>query len=60
MTDCEVVALPADVVGDVGSRHSEVVAAFNRITASRQRRITRLVEARRLALDAVPSAEEGT
>ncbi len=59
MTDCEVVALPADVVGDVGSRHSEVVAAFNRITASRQRRITRLVEARRLALDAVPSAEEG-
>jgi small-conductance mechanosensitive channel/CRP-like cAMP-binding protein len=50
--DCEVVVLPADVVGDVGSRHSDVVTAFNRITASRQRRITRLVGARSVPADA--------
>jgi CRP-like cAMP-binding protein len=57
VTDCVVVAVPADVVGDVGSRHSDVVAAFNRITASRQRRIARLVDARSLSLDAAAHGE---
>ena len=57
VTDCVVVAMPSDVVGDIGSRHSDVVAAFNRITASRRRRITRLVEARQISVDALPPSE---
>ncbi len=45
-TDCEVIVLGADAVDEIGSRNVEIVAAFNRLVALRQRRINRLVERR--------------
>ena len=42
MTDCEVVVVDADVLGEVGSRNAEVAEAFNRMSAIRRRRIERL------------------
>lgn len=53
ITDCETVVVPDDVVGEVGSRNAEIVAAFNRVAAMRQRRINRLVERRMPALTRV-------
>lgn len=46
VTDCVVVAVPDDVMGEVGSRNVEVVTAFNRLAALRQRRIRRIIEGR--------------
>jgi small-conductance mechanosensitive channel len=46
MTDCEVVLVPGEVLGEIGSRNAEVGAAFNRLVALRQRRVRRLVESR--------------
>ena len=45
-TDCEVLAIPAKLVGEVGSRNADVVAAIDRLVAQRQRRIRRLVDSR--------------
>jgi small-conductance mechanosensitive channel/CRP-like cAMP-binding protein len=53
MTDCEVIVLPADSVDAVGSRNAELVAAFNRLVALRQRRINRIVQRR---IGALPAA----
>jgi small-conductance mechanosensitive channel/CRP-like cAMP-binding protein len=50
VTDCEVIVLPADAVDEVGSRNAELVAAFNRLVALRQRRINRMVQRRVAAL----------
>lgn len=55
VTDCEVVVLPGDVVGQIGSRHAEIVAAFNRLVAQRRRRISRVVERRTRPLAASPA-----
>jgi len=52
-SDCEVIVLAAGVVDEVGSRNAELVAAFNRLIAVRQRRVQRMVERR--ALDAPPA-----
>ncbi len=46
VTDCEVVVLPGELVGQIGSRNAEIVAAFNRLVAQRRRRITRVLERR--------------
>ncbi|MGA7689478.1 MAG: mechanosensitive ion channel domain-containing protein [Jiangellales bacterium] len=56
VTDCEVVVLPGDVVGQTGSRNADIVSAFNRLVAQRQRRISRVVE-RRTPPVAVPRTE---
>ena len=52
VTDCDVLVIDGDALGQVGSRNVEVVAAFNRVASSRQRRIDRIVSAERPALDA--------
>ncbi len=57
VTDCEALVVPNDVVGEVGSRNAELVAAFNRVVALRQRRVQRLVD-RRLPLPG-PSTGKG-
>lgn len=59
VTDCEVVVLPADSVDEVGSRNAELVAAFNRLVALRQRRIDRLVQ-RRIGALPVASRTDGS
>ncbi|MGI9623480.1 MAG: mechanosensitive ion channel domain-containing protein [Acidimicrobiales bacterium] len=41
ITDCEVVLVDADVVGEIGSRNADIAAAFNRMAAIRRRRIER-------------------
>ena len=46
VTDCVVLVLQADVLDEVATRNGEIVAAFNRTVALRQRRIRRLVERR--------------
>jgi CRP-like cAMP-binding protein len=58
VTDCDVLAIDGDVLGQVGSRNAEVVAAFNRVAMSRQRRIDRLVSIDRPTLD-VPRPRGG-
>ena len=50
VTDCEVLVVNADAAGAIGSRNAELAAAFNRMTALRQRRIERVV-ARRTRID---------
>ncbi len=55
VTDCEVVVLPGDVVGQTGSRNAEIVAAFNRLVAQRRRRISRVVERRTRPVAASPA-----
>jgi small-conductance mechanosensitive channel len=57
-TDCEVLAISATLVGEIGSRNADVVAAIDRLVAQRQRRIRRLVESRMPSI-APPSAEAG-
>jgi hypothetical protein len=57
VTDCEALVVPNDVVGEVGSRNAELVAAFNRVVALRQRRVQRLVD-RRIPLPG-PSTGKG-
>lgn len=49
VTDCEAVVVPDDVIGEVAGRNAEIVAAFNRLVAMRQRRVNRLVERQALA-----------
>jgi small-conductance mechanosensitive channel len=51
VTDCEVLVIDGDAIGQVGSRNADVVAAFNRVATSRQRRIDRLITSDRPALD---------
>lgn len=46
VTDCEVLVLDADAVGEVASRNAALAAAFNRATAIRSRRIERLLAVR--------------
>jgi len=60
VTDCEVLVIDGDAVGQVGSRNVEVVAAFNRVAASRQRRIDRIVSSERVALDASALPRSGS
>lgn len=48
VTDCEIVVIDGDVIGEVGSRNAEIVTAFNRVAAARHRRIER-ISARRAA-----------
>lgn len=45
-TDCEVLLIDADVVGELGSRNTELAAAFNRMTSIRRRRIDRILDHR--------------
>ncbi len=51
VTDCDMLVIDGDTLGQVGSRNVEVVAAFNRVAASRQRRIDRIVAADQPALE---------
>jgi small-conductance mechanosensitive channel/CRP-like cAMP-binding protein len=53
VSDCEVIVLSADSVDEVGSRNADLVAAFNRLVALRQRRINRTVQRR---IGALPAA----
>jgi small-conductance mechanosensitive channel len=55
VTDCEVIVLPSEVVDEVGSRNADLVAAFNRVAALRERRINRLVQRR---MGELPSRSE--
>mgnify|MGYP001812899698 CR=1 FL=1 len=55
VTDCEVIAVPNDVMGEIGSRNAEVGAAFNRLVALRQRRVRRIVDDR---APAIPSSSD--
>ena len=57
VTDCEVIVLPSEVTDEVGSRNADLVAAFNRVAALRERRINRLVERRRAALPSTTEAD---
>jgi small-conductance mechanosensitive channel len=52
VTDCDVLVVPEEVMGEVGSRNADVAAALNRLLALRQRRIARLVQRRSMALGA--------
>ena len=56
VTDCVVAVVAADVVGEISSRHSDVVAAFNRLVTTRQRRIRRLLERRHAAAMSAPAS----
>ncbi len=56
VTDCEVVVVDADVVGEIGSRNAELADAFNRLVASRRRRVLRLVGRR----EPKPAGPRGT
>ncbi len=56
VTDCVVVVLAAELVDEIGSRNAEIVAAFNRLSALRQRRVARLAEGRTLP---IASSEAG-
>ncbi|MGB7983220.1 MAG: mechanosensitive ion channel domain-containing protein [Candidatus Nanopelagicales bacterium] len=57
-TDCEAIVVAAGTVDEVASRNADVVTAFNRLVALRQRRINRLVELRE-PMPASPSAQAG-
>lgn len=59
VTDCETLVVPDEVMSEVAGRNAEIVAAFNRLVAMRQRRINRLI-ARRVPslLPARDSAEQ--
>ena len=50
LTDCEVVVIDPDVLGEIGSRAPEVADAFNQVSAIRRRRLERLAD--RQAVDA--------
>ena len=56
VTDCEVILVQNDVLGEIGSRNAEVGAAFNRLVALRQRRVRRIVEERTLSIP--PASDE--
>lgn len=57
ITDCQVVVVDPDVLGEVGSRNAEVAEAFNRMSAIRRRRIERLTPlASPATLDIEPEA----
>jgi len=45
-TDCEVLVISAAAASDIGSRNGDLAAAFNRMSAVRQRRVQRVVTAR--------------
>ena len=42
LTDCEVLEIDADVIGEIGSRNIELADAFNRVSSIRRRRIERV------------------
>ncbi|MDY7105050.1 MAG: mechanosensitive ion channel family protein [Actinomycetota bacterium] len=46
VSDCDVLVIDADVIGELGSRNTELAAAFNRLSSIRRRRIDRIVEQR--------------
>ena len=60
VTDCEVLVLAAGVVDEVGSRNADMVTAFNRLVALRQRRIQRLAQDRLPGPTATPAGAEGS
>jgi hypothetical protein len=60
VTDCVTVVAPNEVIGDIGSRNAEIVAAFNRLVAMRQRRVQRLIERRGRALASAAEAVEAS
>jgi small-conductance mechanosensitive channel len=53
LTDCEVLIVNADVLGEVGSRNSEVADAFNRVSSIRRRRVERMTQ-HRVVIDQKP------
>jgi small-conductance mechanosensitive channel len=55
VTDCEVIVVPGDIMGEIGSRNAEVGAGFNRLVTLRQRRVRRLVEGR---VSSLPSSAD--
>ncbi len=58
LTDCEVVIVGGEAIGEVGSRNAELAAALNRTAALRRRRVNRVSRARTMELTAAP--DEGT
>jgi small-conductance mechanosensitive channel/CRP-like cAMP-binding protein len=46
VTDCEVLVVGFAAAGEIGSRNADLAAAFNRMSAVRQRRVQRVVTAR--------------
>ncbi|MDH5521912.1 MAG: Crp/Fnr family transcriptional regulator, partial [Acidimicrobiia bacterium] len=44
VTDCEVLIIDADVVGEVGSRNAVLADGFNRVASIRRRRIERVTD----------------
>jgi CRP-like cAMP-binding protein len=57
LSDCEVVIVDADAMGEIGSRNVEVADAFNRASAIRRRRIERLT-ALTPPVDTAPASSE--
>lgn len=55
LTDCEVVIVDPDVVGEVGSRNAELAAAFNQVASLRRRRIERVTDRRAMGAAVVDS-----
>lgn len=42
VTDCEVLAIDPEALGEIGSRNADVAEAFNRVSSIRRRRIERM------------------
>jgi small-conductance mechanosensitive channel len=59
VTDCEVLLVNAEAAAEMGSRNVELAAAFNRMTAVRQRRVERVI-ASRSAVEAATPVEAST
>jgi CRP-like cAMP-binding protein len=57
VTDCEVLVINAEAASEIGSRNAELAAAFNRMTAVRQRRIERVIASRAAVEEATPEDE---
>ena len=58
VTDCEALLVPDDVMSEVAGRNAEIVAAFNRLVAMRQRRVNRLIARRVPSLTPAGDAAE--
>ncbi len=58
VTDCEVLVVAAEAIGEIGSRNADIADAFNRLVAQRRRRIQRAIERREPSM-ASPSRREG-
>ncbi len=51
VTDCEVLVINTEAASDIGSRNADLAAAFNRMSAVRQRRVQRVVTSRSAMLE---------